>query len=82
MKVYWTAATAVLASVSTLLAQDHKHMLVPSPAEITWSAAPPVLPKDAQAALLWGDPSKEGSVRPAREVPGQLPGPASLPPCG
>ena len=60
MKVYWIAATAVLASVSPPLAQDHKHVLVPSPSEINWSAAPPVLPKGVQAALLWGDPSKEG----------------------
>ena len=31
-----------------------------TPNDIKWEAAPPVLPKGAQVAVLYGDPSKDG----------------------
>ncbi len=31
-----------------------------SPQDIQWGAAPPVLPEGAEAAVLFGDPTKEG----------------------
>jgi quercetin dioxygenase-like cupin family protein len=31
-----------------------------TPAEIQWRPAPPVLPKGAQGAVLYGDPTKDG----------------------
>lgn len=36
---------------------EHK---MTTPQEIKWSAAPPSLPAGAEAAVLFGDPSKEG----------------------
>ena len=38
-------------------AGDHR---LYTPQEIRWAPAPPSLPKGAEAALLYGDPSKEG----------------------
>ena len=52
------SALALAGSVSTAVAQD-KHIMV-SPSDIQWGAAPPVLPSGAEAAVLFGDPSKEG----------------------
>src|SRR5215475_6197623 len=36
-----------------------EHKLI-SPQDIKWGPAPPSLPSGAQAAVLYGDPSKEG----------------------
>jgi quercetin dioxygenase-like cupin family protein len=38
-------------------AQEHK---VAGPGEIKWGDAPPVLPRGAKLAVMFGDPSKEG----------------------
>ena len=43
---------------SATLAQDAHTMVTPD--EIQWGAAPAVLPPGAQAAVLFGDPTKEG----------------------
>jgi quercetin dioxygenase-like cupin family protein len=40
-------------------AADHAHIVVPADA-VKWGAAPPSLPPGAQAAALFGSPSKEG----------------------
>jgi hypothetical protein len=58
------AATSILVLVGTACAagaQTAKHPEVHTiltPQEIKWSAAPPVIPKGAEASLLYGDPSK------------------------
>lgn len=39
--------------------QPHQHVMA-NPGDITWKDAPPSLPKGAQMALLYGDPSKDG----------------------
>jgi quercetin dioxygenase-like cupin family protein len=41
----------------SLAASDHS---VVTPNDVKWEAAPPVLPKGAEAAVLYGDPSKDG----------------------
>ena len=39
--------------------QAGEHKLI-APKDITWTAAPPSVPPGAQAAVLYGDPAKEG----------------------
>jgi anti-sigma factor ChrR (cupin superfamily) len=52
------AGTACPAGAQTA-AHSGDHRLY-SPQEIRWAPGPPSLPKGAEAALLYGDPSKEG----------------------
>jgi quercetin dioxygenase-like cupin family protein len=47
-----------LVSVPSLAAAEDAPMMAPS--DIHWGPAPNVLPAGAQAALLFGDPTKEG----------------------
>jgi quercetin dioxygenase-like cupin family protein len=51
---------ALAASVPKALAQTaHAHTIV-GPSEVKWSPGPPSIPPGAQAAVLYGDPGKEG----------------------
>ena len=64
MKRSWMAAGLVLAaSLAAGAAAQHaaggKHPIM-TPAEIKWGAGPPSLPAGARAAVLYGDPAKEG----------------------
>jgi quercetin dioxygenase-like cupin family protein len=43
----------------TAFAEDPGHTVI-APDAIQWKAAPPTLPAGAQAAVLYGDPTKEG----------------------
>jgi quercetin dioxygenase-like cupin family protein len=53
-------ALAAAASVPKALAQTaHAHTIV-GPNEVKWSPGPPSIPPGAQAAVLYGDPGKEG----------------------
>jgi quercetin dioxygenase-like cupin family protein len=55
-----TAATMLLVvgvGGSALATDDHK---IISAQEIKWAAAPPSIPAGAEAAVLYGDPGKEG----------------------
>ena len=52
------AAVAVLAAPAGAPAQD-AHKIV-SAQEVKWGPAPPSIPPGAQAAVLYGDPGKEG----------------------
>jgi quercetin dioxygenase-like cupin family protein len=52
------ASTAALVSVRAQQAAA-THRVVPANAE-AWGPAPPTLPRGAQAAVLYGDPAKEG----------------------
>ena len=53
-------ALAGSASVPKALAQaGHAHTIV-GPNEVKWSPGPPSIPAGAQAAVLYGDPGKEG----------------------
>jgi quercetin dioxygenase-like cupin family protein len=51
-------ATATPASAQTAAQHPSDHIVV-TPGDIRWAAAPPVLPR-AQAAVLYGDPTKPG----------------------
>ena len=51
------ALTAIIALGPALAADDHN---VLAPDDIKWTPAPASLPKGAQAAVLYGDPSKDG----------------------
>ena len=51
-------AAVLLVSTTVALAQDDHTMLQPD--QITWAPAPAALPAGAEAAVLYGDPSKEG----------------------
>lgn len=53
------AAVVILACGVTLAQADEMHMIVP-PDEIKWAPAPASIPPGAEAAVLYGDPSKEG----------------------
>lgn len=52
------AAVLTVASMSPGQASD-QHTIV-RPDDVQWQTAPPVLPRGAQAATLYGDPAKEG----------------------
>ncbi|MBP2313750.1 cupin domain-containing protein [Azospirillum soli] len=52
------AGTAPAAVAQTATPSDTHKMVTPT--ELTWSAAPPVLPKGVQLAVLYGDPAKAG----------------------
>src|SRR5215207_275587 len=38
----------------------HTSATIVTPQEVRWAAAPPSVPKGAEIAVLYGDPSKEG----------------------
>ena len=61
MKRIYPIAGLFLVSVMPLpvVAAD-EHVVVASPDDLKWSAAPPSFPKGAQLAVVSGDPSKEG----------------------
>jgi quercetin dioxygenase-like cupin family protein len=49
---------SALACVSPAAAMDDHKVLAPN--DVTWGPAPASVPKGAQAAAIYGDPSKEG----------------------
>ena len=51
------AASASAFALPVSAAEDHK---IFTAQEVKWSPGPPSLPKGAEAAVLFGDPSKEG----------------------
>jgi quercetin dioxygenase-like cupin family protein len=51
-------AIALASNASLALAQDAHTMIAPD--DIKWGPAPEVLPPGAEAAVLFGDPTKEG----------------------
>jgi quercetin dioxygenase-like cupin family protein len=51
---------AILAGVSPAPATAAEDHVVLTPEEVEWGPSPPALPKGAEAAVLYGDPSKEG----------------------
>jgi quercetin dioxygenase-like cupin family protein len=53
-------AVLILSTSTAVLAQE-TGMTVRHTGDITWSDAPPVLPKGAKMAVLSGDPAKEGA---------------------
>jgi quercetin dioxygenase-like cupin family protein len=60
------ALTFLLATTSGQTAETHKVMV---PSDVQWGPAPPVLPPGAQAAVLFGDPSKDGLFALRLKVP-------------
>jgi quercetin dioxygenase-like cupin family protein len=54
------AVVAVAGVASTAPADPMKEHTIVSPQEVKWGPAPAVLPPGAEAAVLFGDPSKEG----------------------
>lgn len=52
------ALTAIIAPLSPSLAADDHTIVTPS--DIKWGAAPTSVPKGAEAAVLYGDPTKDG----------------------
>ena len=50
----------IAGATSTVTAQSSEAHKIVSPQEVKWGPAPDVLPAGAQAAVLFGDPSKEG----------------------
>lgn len=57
----WIAGLAVATcSAAIALAQHGMSHTILSPQEIKWAPGPPSLPPGAQAAVLYGDPTKEG----------------------
>ena len=61
-KVALAAAGILLAGVpaGAQTASQSAHHRIYTPQEITWVAAPASFPRGAEAALLYGDPAKEG----------------------
>lgn len=54
------AGVALAVAASTLPAGAMEASVVVAPEEIAWAPAPASLPPGAQAAVLYGDPAKEG----------------------
>ena len=62
--VFYVASIAMIMGVaahpdSAFAQQMDEHKML-SPREIKWGPAPPSIPRGAQAAVLYGDPGKEG----------------------
>jgi quercetin dioxygenase-like cupin family protein len=55
-----SGAVALSGVMSLALAQGTEGHTMLSPQEIKWAAAPPSIPPGAEAAVLYGDPSKDG----------------------
>ena len=53
-----TMILAALVCVSPAVAMDQHTALTPN--EVKWGPAPPSIPKGAEAAVIFGDPSKDG----------------------
>ena len=53
------AASLVFLLSPAFAQQPHQHVMA-NPGDMTWKDGPPSLPKGAQMALLYGDPSKDG----------------------
>jgi quercetin dioxygenase-like cupin family protein len=51
------AVAVIVLAVPEQAGEEHIQL---SPDQVQWGPAPPVLPTGAQAAVLYGDPSKEG----------------------
>jgi hypothetical protein len=62
------------AAASTAAAQTTDAHKVLTPQEIKWGPAPPSIPPGAQAAVLYGDPGKEGLFALRLKLPNSLPG--------
>ncbi len=56
------AASGVLAitAISSVIAESQEEHKMFTPQDIKWSSGPPSLPPGAEAALLYGDATKEG----------------------
>jgi quercetin dioxygenase-like cupin family protein len=56
------AASGVLAttSISSVIAESQEEQKMFTPQDVKWSPGPPSLPPGAEAALLYGDATKEG----------------------
>jgi quercetin dioxygenase-like cupin family protein len=54
------SAVALTGVVAIAVAQGTEGHTMLSPQEIKWAAAPPSIPPGAEAAVLYGDPSKDG----------------------
>lgn len=61
-------ATACAALPGAALGQADDHKLI-APQDIKWGPAPPSLPPGAQAAVLYGDPGKDGMFAFRLKVP-------------
>jgi quercetin dioxygenase-like cupin family protein len=64
MQSFMLSATACTSALLFLLGpasaqQQHQHTMA-NPGDIAWMDGPPSLPKGAQMALLYGDPTKDG----------------------
>ena len=55
-----SGAVALSGVMSLALAQGTDGHTMLAPHEIKWAAAPPSIPPGAEAAVLYGDPSKDG----------------------
>lgn len=60
MKALITAAVVLCLPAMVTAQEPHPSHTIVTPAEIAWKAGPPSLQPGAQAAVLYGDPSKEG----------------------
>jgi quercetin dioxygenase-like cupin family protein len=58
MKLMVSAAALALAFALPVSAADDHRIIGPN--DVKWSPGPPSMPKGAEAAVLFGDPSKEG----------------------
>src|SRR5215471_17736083 len=59
-QAFMIGSAALAASLFVLPVHAAEQHLVFSPDKIQWGPAPDALPKGAEAALLYGDPTKEG----------------------
>jgi quercetin dioxygenase-like cupin family protein len=52
----------VIAVAASVLAESPGHQTIVRPQEIKWGPAPPALPRGAQSAVLFGNPSQAGPL--------------------
>jgi len=67
------AGLAIAAAVPLGVAADDQHIVAPADS-LKWGPASPALPKGAQMAVLFGDPTKEGQFAYRIKFPCRLQG--------
>jgi len=63
------SAVGLTGAASAAFAQSMDDHKVVSPQEIKWAAGPPSIPPGAEAAVLYGDPGKDGQFAMRLKIP-------------
>ena len=69
VQAFMIGTAALAASLFVAPAQTAEEHVLVLPDKVQWEPAPPVVPKGAQVAVLYGDPAKEGQFAMRLKLP-------------